>query len=187
MNRNLDHYLKIYHNVISVDNCNTIVDQLQNVNFVTHAFYDTTSNTNIIHEHEPMVSVDIIPSNDLLMKLIWNLLKQYITNDLNNDWFVGWQGYTVPRYNKYEINNRMKNHCDHIQSMFDGDRKGIPTLSIIGNLNNNYNGGEIVMFEDRVINLTAGDVMIFPSNFLYPHEITPVTAGVRYSFVSWCY
>jgi predicted 2-oxoglutarate/Fe(II)-dependent dioxygenase YbiX len=71
--------------------------------------------------------------------------------------------------------------------MFDGTRKGIPTLSIIGSLNSDYSGGEIVMFEDEIINLNAGDVMIFPSNFLYPHKINPVTTGVRYSFVSWCY
>lgn len=187
MNKNLDHYLKIYKNAISVNECDVIVNQLQEVNFVTHAFYDAVDDKNIVHDYEPTVSVDNIASNNMLMELIWNLLNQYIVTDLKSDWFSGWQGYTTPRYNKYEVGNRMKNHCDHIHSMFDGTRKGIPTLSIIGSLNNNYSGGEIVMFEDEVINLNTGDVMIFPSNFLYPHKINPVTAGVRYSFVSWCY
>lgn len=187
MNKNLDYYLKIYKSAICVNDCNQIVKQLQEINFVTHAFYDATYDKNIIYDHEPLVSVDTIPSNNLLMTLIWNLLNQYINIDLKNAWFVGWQGYTVPRYNKYEIGNRMQNHCDHIQSMFDGTRKGIPTLSVIGNLNNNYSGGEIVMFNDEVINLDVGDIMIFPSNFLYPHKINPIISGVRYSFVSWCY
>ena len=79
----------------------------------------------------------------------------------------------------------MENHHDHIQHMFDGKRKGAPVLSIIGILNDDYEGGELIMFEDKKINTKKGDLIIFPSNFLYPHEITPVTKGVRYSYVSW--
>jgi predicted 2-oxoglutarate/Fe(II)-dependent dioxygenase YbiX len=26
---------------------------------------------------------------------------------------------------------------------------------------------------------------LFPSNYLYPHRITPVTQGTRYSIVTW--
>jgi predicted 2-oxoglutarate/Fe(II)-dependent dioxygenase YbiX len=57
----------------------------------------------------------------------------------------------------------------------------------LGALNDNYRGGELIMFEDQIIELAAGDIIVFPSNFLYPHKIEPVTAGVRYSFVSWCF
>jgi predicted 2-oxoglutarate/Fe(II)-dependent dioxygenase YbiX len=79
----------------------------------------------------------------------------------------------------------MQNHCDHIYSLFDGKRKGIPVLSIIGILNDDYDGGELIMLEDKKIDTKKGDLLIFPSNFLYPHQITPVTKGVRYSYVSW--
>ena len=30
-----------------------------------------------------------------------------------------------------------------------------------------------------------GDIIIFPANFMYPHRITPITSGVRYSIVTW--
>ena len=76
-------------------------------------------------------------------------------------------------------------HCDHIHSMFDGNRKGVPILSILGSLNNDYEGGELVFWRDKVVELKAGEIMIFPSNFLYPHEVRMVTKGTRYSFVSW--
>ncbi len=33
--------------------------------------------------------------------------------------------------------------------------------------------------------LKTGDMIIFPSNFLYPHQVMPVTKGERYSIVSW--
>ena len=77
-------------------------------------------------------------------------------------------------------------HCDHIHDMFDGTRKGIPTLTILGLLNDDFEGGEFLMFdEEKEIKLKAGDIMIFPSVFLYPHKVAAVTKGVRDAFVSW--
>jgi predicted 2-oxoglutarate/Fe(II)-dependent dioxygenase YbiX len=81
----------------------------------------------------------------------------------------------------------MAEHCDHIHDMFDGHTRGIPILSIVGVLNEDYKGGEFVMFEDKIYELSAGDVIIFPSIFLYPHRVNPVTGGTRYSVVSWVY
>ena len=37
----------------------------------------------------------------------------------------------------------------------------------------------------RKIDLKQGSVLIFPSNFMYPHEVESITKGSRYSFVSW--
>jgi hypothetical protein len=33
----------------------------------------------------------------------------------------------------------------------------------------------------------TGDVIIFPSTFLYPHKVNEVKKGIRYSFVSWAW
>ena len=33
----------------------------------------------------------------------------------------------------------------------------------------------------------TGDILIFPSNFMYPHRVEPVKKGIRFSFVSWVY
>ena len=81
----------------------------------------------------------------------------------------------------------MAEHCDHIHSMFDGTTKGIPIMSFVGVLNDDYEGGEFVMWKDKVIELKAGSVMIFPSIFLYPHRVEPIKKGTRHSFVSWAY
>lgn len=81
----------------------------------------------------------------------------------------------------------MKLHCDHIHDMFDGNIKGVPILSIVGVLNDNYLGGDFIMWEDTKIELQAGDILLFPSNFLFPHKVLDVTKGKRYSFVSWVY
>ena len=33
--------------------------------------------------------------------------------------------------------------------------------------------------------LEKGDALMFPSNFMYPHEVMPVTKGTRYSIITW--
>ena len=43
------------------------------------------------------------------------------------------------------------------------------------------------MFKDKEIKLKTGDILIFPSNFMYPHRVEPVKKGIRFSFVSWVY
>ena len=53
-------------------------------------------------------------------------------------------------------------------------------------LNDDYEGGEFAFFDRELIyNLKKGSCIMFPSNFIYPHEIMPVTSGTRYSIVTW--
>ena len=73
------------------------------------------------------------------------------------------------------------------KDLFDGEKKGIPILTIVGLLNKDYNGGEFVMLEDEIINLEPGDIVVFPSLFLYPHRVNEVLEGTRYSFASWAW
>ena len=80
----------------------------------------------------------------------------------------------------------MQIHYDHIQTIFDGKRKGVPILSFVGLLNDNYKGGEFICRE-KEIKLKRGDILLFPSNFMFPHGVKEVTKGLRYSFVSWAF
>jgi|TARA_R100001594_G_scaffold139172_1_gene183333 predicted 2-oxoglutarate/Fe(II)-dependent dioxygenase YbiX len=93
---------------------------------------------------------------------------------------------TQVRFNKYTEGTKMRTHYDHIRSMFDGKMKGIPILAIVGLLNDNYEGGEFMM-RGKEVKLVRGDILIFPSNFMYPHEVKEITEGVRHSFVSWAF
>ena len=80
----------------------------------------------------------------------------------------------------------MREHYDHIHSLFDGKIKGVPILSIVGLLNDNYEGGQFMMRGEEV-KLTRGDILVFPSNFMYPHQVKDITKGIRFSFVSWAF
>ena len=51
-------------------------------------------------------------------------------------------------------------------------------------LNDDYEGGEFYVAE-KEFKPKKGSAIIFPSNFMYPHEAKAVTKGTRWSIVSW--
>ena len=91
------------------------------------------------------------------------------------------------RFNRYGKGQIMRQHHDHIHSLFDGNEKGIPVLSFILNLNDNYEGADLFFWENHVVPLGKGDIIMFPSLFLFPHGVTEAREGVRYSAVSWAW
>ena len=94
-----------------------------------------------------------------------------------------WRGYSPLKFIKYDKGATMKKHWDNVSDLMNN--KGIPILSIIGVFNDNYEGGDLNLCGDKKIDTKKGDLVIFPSSFLYPHEICKVTKGSRYSYVSW--
>jgi len=63
-------------------------------------------------------------------------------------------------------------------------------LSIIINLNDEYEGGDLIFTDQKKneikrLKLGKGSIVFFPSNFMYPHGIEPITKGTRYSIVAW--
>ena len=123
-----------------------------------------------------------------LHQLTWKALERYIVIEKKGGQsFDGWSGFSHIRFNRYNKNQIMSKHCDHIVNLFEGKNRGIPVLSIVGVLNDDYKGGEFIMFDDYEIKFKAGDLIIFPSVFLYPHLVKPVKKGTRYSFVSWAW
>jgi len=188
MEKNLEKYVSIYKDFLSTEICDTTIDQLKSVEWKTNVFYNPSTDKKELPDNglENDYSFDDISNNKVIMDKLWHVINDYISS-LKMKWFYGWTGYTNLRYNKYSKNKKMAEHFDQINSIFDGETKGIPTLSIIGTLNDDYKGGELVMFKDKTYKLNKGDVMMFPSTFLYPHRVEPVIEGTRYSYVSWVY
>ena len=185
--QNLTDYVAVYENAIPMDVCKKIMDNLNFLNWQTHTFSNYSLNQEISFEDDLYVSPDEIPESEYLKQKVWDTLSDYFKNKISfaEEWYDGWYGFTPLRFNKYTPNTRMRLHCDHIQSMFDGDRKGIPTLTVLGTLNKDYEGGEFVLFQDHEVALPEGSLIIFPSNFLFPHEVKKIKKGNRFSFVTW--
>ena len=182
----LKHYVHLQKGFIDNNFCNKVLDEMKSVNFQEHTFYNpkTKKYTPRSGDQELSMSWDNTPSRNELTGKLWQAISNY-KDFINMPWFDTWQGYTAIRFNQYKENKKMALHCDHIHSMFDGERKGIPILSVLGVLNDDYEGGEFILFDDYKIDFKKGDVLIFPSLFLYPHKVEPITKGTRYSYISW--
>lgn len=85
-------------------------------------------------------------------------------------------GYELLRYKKGEF------YIQHVDSFLQAPR----LVSCSLHLNDDYDGGEFAFFDRQLkYKLNKGDALMFPSNFMYPHEVMPVTKGTRYSIITW--
>ena len=188
MQKNLEAYLKRIPKFLSPEVCDETIKDNEYSNWQEHHWanhYEKTASTNNAKGYKELdVSFAKPKTYDYIYDRIHSALYSYVKN-LNLPWWGTVNGYTPLRFNKYSENTIMSEHCDHIYSIFDGTRKGIPTLTVLGMLNDEFEGGELVLWQDTVIPFEKGDLLIFPSIFLYPHRVEPVTKGVRHSFVSW--
>ena len=179
-------YVKVY-NVLDKSLCKKIRKELEKIHWDLHVFY-SYKNKDYKPQNEKKeldVSWDNIKTKKLLTDKVWNCIYQYVMIDFKSDYFTGWTGFTNIRFNRYHKGKLMARHCDLIRDIFDGKKKGVPILSIVGLLNDDFEGGEFVMFNNDIIKLKQGDVLIFPSTFLFPHKVNAIKKGIRDSFVSW--
>jgi len=191
MIKNLNEYIVKFDKMIPTDICKKSVSEIKKLKtWQTHTFYNNVKEAREKRSGNQELSTvyHLSPTDKILKEITYKAIYEYVKL-LKMPWFSSWKHYTQLRYNRYSSKNKSKmaQHCDHIHSIFDGTYKGIPILSIVGNLNQNYKGGDFIMFNDTKIPLGEGDILIFPSIFLYPHRVDPVIKGERYSFVSWVF
>ena len=85
-------------------------------------------------------------------------------------------GYGLLRYKEGQF------YTQHTDSFKAQQR----TVSCSFLLNDDYEGGEFAFFNREImIRGGKGSIIMFPSNFMFPHEIMPVTSGTRYSIITW--
>jgi predicted 2-oxoglutarate/Fe(II)-dependent dioxygenase YbiX len=94
------------------------------------------------------------------------------------------QEYTNYRINRYGKGGFMQSHIDNIHHSH-GQKQGYPHITSLIFLNDDYEGGEFVICGDKHIEKIQGSAIVFPSNFMYPHEVKEVTEGKRFSVMTW--
>tara|TARA_B110000503_G_scaffold21646_1_gene32949 strand:- start:5762 stop:6427 length:666 start_codon:yes stop_codon:yes gene_type:complete len=99
--------------------------------------------------------------------------KYFFTHQLKNNLRFS-HNYRIM---EYKTGAEIHPHSDHAPGTYG---------SISFNLNDNYEGGEFKFFNGNyTIPLEKGDALIFPADYFWVHEVTPVTKGTRYSLNSF--
>ena len=184
LSKHIPDYVKVYKNVLDNDACDQAVEQLKKLHWHKHKYYNPTREDYEQGDKELSVSYDRTEYSEHIELKIKEIVHKYITFRFAS-WFDACNAVSSIRWNKYDIGTQMELHCDHIHDLFDGEIKGVPILSVVGALNDDYTGGEFVMWENTTIDIPKGSIAIFPSNFLYPHQVNEVKSGTRYTYVSW--
>jgi predicted 2-oxoglutarate/Fe(II)-dependent dioxygenase YbiX len=183
-------FVQVYKKGISPNQCQTVLNKVDSLEWHDHAWssYNKKAGSRSPDTEFKRAEVSNGMIRLLLSGCVNSCVEQY-TRYIENIFSItiGFNGMTIPSINRYSTGQKMLPHVDHITSIFDGNLKGIPTLSVVGLLNNDFTDGQFMFWEDHDMKLEAGDIMIFPSNFMYKHHVEPVTQGTRYSFVSWTY
>jgi predicted 2-oxoglutarate/Fe(II)-dependent dioxygenase YbiX len=181
----LEDFVQVFDNVLSPENCNLILNEYQN----SSEWLDTlTGNGQVSKDTRNCTEISISSQHILeqnfdvrknLDSIVFESVKNVITN--YNNLIPTFRididtGYQLLRYKKGEF------YIQHTDSFKEQQR----SLSCSIQLNEDYEGGEFAFFDrEMMIRTKPGSAIVFPSNFMYPHEIMPVIKGTRYSIITW--
>lgn len=184
MDRSTDDYVRIYNRDVAKIYKEVKRPIMQG--WAKHEWYNASSRTASSYDDKELEIRHLKDWPKLLdtcSKLMHDAVIEYAKELMQ---YASITAISHPRLNKYATGSLMRLHCDHIHSLFDGELKGIPVLTALCLLNDDFQGGEFLLCHKKVT-LNAGDIIVFPSNFMYPHEVLEVTSGTRYSMVSWAW
>ena len=182
-NDSLKSFIRVERTLIPKKTCDFVIDYIKDKKWSKHEWWDEKT----LYSY-PTKELDVLYINEELENILNPFVSQSIKsyNNFLGEGNVSHVKYFSPiRFNRYKKDQIMRKHSDHITSLFDGESKGIPVLSIIINFNDDYENGDLIFWDDYRVYLGVGDVVIFPSLFLFPHRVEEVTKNIRYSGVCW--
>ena len=125
--------------------------------------------------------------NSVSRRIIYNELKKF-TSYINDEYAKNVCHFYDSEKNYFQFlyyDSKMRGHYDyHTDHYFENPR----VLTILVGLNSadEYEGGELfVQNQEQGVKLSKGDLVAFPSNFMFPHRVNPVTKGHRKVLIIW--
>ena len=179
-------YIVILDDVIEPEVCKEIIAEFDNSNFWTAGniggkgdVNNQVRNCDAINISEDIVINENTEKRKALDQKIFNAVSKCLRFYNGMYWNLQVRqdtGYILLRYKK---DGFYIEHIDHFP-----EYQRTLTMSLI--LNDDFEGGEFSFFnKEYIIKPKAGQAIIFPSNFMFPHGVMPVTSGTRYALVTW--
>ena len=182
-NQQISNYIYYYPQVLSETACDDIISHYNKDTFrgwKTSTF--STATKNLGTSKVDMKEFWIAPQHQdyqVIQKGFDIAVNDYI--EQNNK--IKIQEYTNFRINCYDTGGFMKEHIDNIHHSH-GQKQGYPHLTSLIFLNDDYEGGEFTLCGEP-LEKKKGSAVVFPSNFMFPHEVKKVISGIRYSIMTW--
>jgi predicted 2-oxoglutarate/Fe(II)-dependent dioxygenase YbiX len=182
--KNINDYIVVFENIVPLDLCDSLLQEYANssewVDTSTKGGVrkDIRSATTILMSTDQVIAINenVRRSLDKEVYTSAGLAIQKYNEKFNQAHIEEDSGYELLRYETGQF------YTQHTDSFKAAPR----AVSCSFGLNDDYEGGEFAFFKREIkIKVPKGAAVMFPSNFMYPHEILPVTKGIRYSIVTW--
>ena len=172
----LNDFIHCYENIIDLQVCEKIIDQSQNLDFTK----GTTTDGELSDLRKCYMRDVEKEFEDYIFKGVGKVLEKY--SEQHKNFYTGLTmedtGYTHLIYLGSE-KGEYKEHVDQYDL-----HPRVLSCSFI--LNENYQGGDFSFFNGAyVVPKKVGSAVVFPSNFCFPHAVTPVSNGNRHSIITW--
>ena len=179
----LEQYVKVFYDVVPEDLCDAIIKEYSNCGEWNPATTGGGLQTNIRNVDEISMSLDETIRDSVVRRQLDDQVFECVSgvSKKYNEEFEHFQinvdtGYQLLRYKEGQF------YTQHVDSFIAQQR----SLSCSLVLNDDYEGGEFCFWDGTMMHRPPkGAAIVFPSNFMYPHEIRKVTKGERYSIITW--
>lgn len=184
--------INIYKNVFSKDACEDIIQTLESSLDGSNEFSwmgaQVTESHTVLTKARDCLDFKIgqenlgpeNPSNQELYRIHKRSFDAIYpgVEDYGQYWGVIMRYYEVFNYVKYEgTGKHFAVHADHGPAY-------VTTVSAVAYLNDDYVGGELTFPRfNLTIKPEPGDLVVFPSTFIYEHQSEPIVDGTKYSIV----
>ena len=125
MKNNLKDYIVKQSSFLENDFCDeTIIklNELEKLRWGKHHYHQKDTGklvSNGEQELDILYAIEL-DNTQIIMDKLWQGIANYV-DSFEFHWFQYWSGYSLIRYNRYSENQKMEMHCDHIQTLFDGE------------------------------------------------------------------
>jgi predicted 2-oxoglutarate/Fe(II)-dependent dioxygenase YbiX len=177
-NLQLKDFIKVYDNVLDLDVCKNIVETSKDTEFprayVGAGDYATQSKNRNCYSKKlnKEFETTIYSTVGKILKLYEKDFPAFIEGSEAID-----TGYDHLLY-KGEEKGEYVTHIDHMNA-----EPRLISISIL--LNDEFDGGDFSFFDGYVVKNKVGGALVFPSNFMFPHGVLPVSNGDRHAIVTW--
>ena len=181
-NQRISDYIFFYPDVMDAKTCEWIINRYETTaKWQQSTFYNGAENTGTsqVAMDEYWIGSQLPYYKDIKESF------EYCVNDYISVYDkIKSKDFTDFRINRYGQGGFMKQHIDGIHHSH-GQKQGYPHLTSLLFLNDDYEGGEFVLCGDKYIEKIQGSAVVFPSSFMFPHEVKEVTEGKRFSVMTW--
>jgi predicted 2-oxoglutarate/Fe(II)-dependent dioxygenase YbiX len=182
----LEDYIYIVKNALSLNLCDEVLNEFKN----SDEWQDTlvggseTAQKNIRNCETIVISYPhVIQKNNEIRHKLDNAIFDGAAKCIQ-EYNIKFPHCKIEEDSGYEL-LKYSEGCFYIQHT-DSFKARPRAVSCSFILNEDFEGGEFAFFDKELkYKLEKGDAIMFPSNFMYPHEIMPVTQGTRYSIITW--